>query len=141
MDYSDLENLQLIYFEQRKTYYKMRYQYMQKINQIKKASPLYPQIDYAKFSGQVRSDIRKKMRRNLFGKPPRNFQLDHKVPILYFYFTGETNLQVINDPSNLEWVPKKYNLEKGVIRDEVFANLPAHTEHAILPSNSPDIRG
>jgi hypothetical protein len=112
--YKKLEELQDEFQEAEKLYFQLRYLYWQALHKIKKLSPL--KMDFKEYSGQVRRDCKRKQRLGQYGKRPRGCDLDHSIPILWFYCSGETDLNVINSRENCVWIKKTENRKKGIKR-------------------------
>jgi len=114
MTYEELESLQDEYNKLEKLYYSCRYKFWKAIATIKMQSPLT--VSYKVFEGKVRRDCKKKQRMGLYGKRPRGAQLDHSTPILFYYFIGIDDLETINGPDNMKWLPRAENRRKGIKR-------------------------
>lgn len=114
MTYEELEALQDEYNRLEHDFYSVRYKFWKAIAAIKAQSKLTD--CYKKFEGRVRRDCKKKQRRGLYGKRPRGCQLDHSTPILYYYFIGIDDLETINGPDNMKWLPRAVNRLKGIKR-------------------------
>ena len=114
--YAALERLQQDYNVAERQFYSLRYKFWQAIAAVKKLSPLTE--SYKTFEGRVRRDCKRRQRRGYYGKRPRGKQLDHIMPILYYYCVGIDDLDTINGRDNTAWIARAENRIKGICRGE-----------------------
>lgn len=112
--YQQLEEQYRTLRQLEKDYFKLRYAYWQSLHKIKGQVTRKDGLTWKEFEGKVRRDAKKIRKTLLKSKPKGKYSLDHKFPVLRAFIEDWTVAQV-NATENLQWLPSKENLWKGIL--------------------------
>jgi hypothetical protein len=129
MNYQDLSLEQQDLNELQLQYYRLRYKHFQNIKMLQATSPLL--VTFHTFSKKCRSDCNKRKNKGDYGKRPYKFQLDHHIPLLYFFTQGIDDIAIINHPLNMKWISRKANIKKGIQLPEDTSQLLAQIRESL----------
>lgn len=118
-DYGELEELYKKYIKSRKEFLLHKRKYLEKLDELKKK--YRPDANYQQFQKKVRQDLRKKRKYFIEMKMiPKNMELDHRDPILYYFLKNKNDINEINSLDNLNYIPRNNNRIKGILRQDTW---------------------